>query len=105
MPFCDINGLRQGAWRYFADKSDGGNTWHLHTMTGTPFKNKLTKDELYSIELVRKRTVVVTPQAVSYNRWLRLDRDHQIKHMKLFLENPVEASDYILQDTFHCLER
>jgi len=101
VPFHKKNRLRQDAWRYFTDKSESENIWHLHMMTGTPFKNKLTEDELYAIELVEKKELQVTPQIVTFDKWLAMDRDNQIKHMRLFLDNPVKGSDYILQNTFH----
>lgn len=101
VPFHKINRLRQDAWRYFADKSNSKNIWHLSKMTGTPFKNKLTDDELRKIKLLAEKELQVAPQKVGYNKWLNLDKKEKNKHMHLFLEHPVAGSDYILHNTFH----
>lgn len=101
IPFHKINRLRQDAWRYFADKSVGGNIWHLNMMTGTPFKNELNETELYAIRLIEKKELRVISQEVTFNKWLAMDKASKEKHMKLFLDNPIKGSDYIFKSTFH----
>lgn len=96
-----INGLRQDAWRFFADKSTQGSNWHKHHMSGTPFKNNLSDEELYSIKLLSTEELLVKAQDVTFTKWLGLPDNEQKKHMKLFLDNPVKGSDYLFKNTFY----
>ncbi len=96
-----INGIRQDAWRYFADKSANGDIWHMYYMSGTPFKNELTDEEKYSIQLIDEDVFFVDLQEITFNKWLSLSTAEQKKHMRLFLDNPVKGSDYIFKHTFH----
>lgn len=96
-----LHSIRRDAWRYFADKSKDDKIWHFEMMTGTPFKNNLSITELEKIKFLKEEEEFVENQEVTYDKWLNLSIEDKIKHMGLFLKNPVEGSDYILDNTFH----
>ena len=97
----EVNSLRQGAWRYFADKSADNNIWHKHHMSGSPFKKSITEKELETIKLIEKKEFTVDLQEITYQKWLSLPKEEQMKQMRLFLDNPIKGSDYIFNHTFH----
>jgi len=96
-----VNSLRQGAWRYFADISANNDIWYKHHMSGSPFKKKLTDEELEKIKLVEKKEFTVELQEITYKKWLSLSEEEELKQMRLFLDSPIKSSDYIFDHTFH----
>ncbi len=70
-----INSVRQDAWRYFADKSVNGDIWHMDYMSGTPFKNGLTEEEIYSVKFVKEEELEpIEAQEITFNKWLSLSK-------------------------------
>ena len=96
-----INSMRQDAWRYFCDKSANNDIWFLNAMYGSPFKENATDEEMELFKFIEEKEITVELQEVTYNKWLILSEEEHFKHMRLFLDNPVEGSNYIFNHTFH----
>jgi hypothetical protein len=96
-----IDSMRQDAWRYFSDKSINNDIWFLTAMYGSPFKENATDEEMESFKFIEEKEITVELQEITYNKWVRLSEEEKIKHMRLFLDSPVEGSDYIFNHTFH----
>lgn len=96
-----IGSMRQDAWRYFTDKSANNDIWFLTAMHGSPFKENATDEEMEMFKFIKKKELIVELQEITYNKWLNLSKEEQFKHMRLFLDNPVDGSYYIFNHTFH----
>lgn len=96
-----INSMRQDAWRYFSDKSANNDIWFLNHMVGSPFKRNPINEEIESIKFIEEKEITVQLQEISYKKWLGLSKEEQLKQIRLFLDNPVEGSNYIFNHTFH----